>query len=1317
MNESTIPDLSDAATLTPATPPTGIQNPQTIQLVVLDQDEPTDQSDATEKTEIELMYDHFKSKDPDNSVIYDHMMMDEIKMVSTHPPNIRSTIAAMYIKNITSRVRLLEGSATSVKYRMSIQFNEPTQIYSFTTGQPPTKQSIRQATAALKRGPKFMSTRVLESFRSFKCSGYVFDLALSQPYHNEVGNPPFTQSWYITHAVGKPQTLSMAMWHNNRYIFDTPITRPQTPVPPQTPGKSQYTTADPNYLPGRDVIDLGVHIEPRMVVFTDEPAIIRDIHRDHETILHASNHYTNNHSFIMQYMNRHYYNHMFDQRQPPHSLIKHKRIAFTQPKRTVINTDAGRAKFLNDITINGLWDLWAHVTVLGLSNKHTQNIYDLVNMRPKTTVRIDMYAAEERYRQSYYNYLARKMYNKLWRDLDKKQRETTHTKYMWEIDIDKQIRSNTCEHISLFNTLIKSVGIYRDKSWPYKSWERLKSIVPMKHPNSINTCNLCGMKALCAHHYQMIDIDDPKALRAAMMKFVSERSLSARSYYCHICGDMLVRNIESVVEIDNGQYTGQNITFDPTVHRIWSGVAGIVHTYIQVSKAMNINVIIKSINTIIKPFIMNEEAQLMKVRTNTSQTIDMALHVYISVYAFAAIIKFISHYPNDIRFNIPTFLKRATHGRPQTQAEGGASRAQPLEQQAQPPRHGVVDTKRLQQLFKIALSLILISKRSALAKTTGITDESLKSLLMSAYRRVVKTQVRRVVVSAPSYSIELDRDSVFKYLTRGRAVPPNKTDIIRYAVNWTDRVVNADGNAHGLEPKLYAEYIKWSRDDMAKYTEQSGKPVEYIKMKDNNDKTAKIRDEYETMLFSPKMEKYEAIDTYFVPINVSSMRKPIHPYYRYCSDGKPHQFDTFMYIDGRGKLIAIAKSELKSWISTPTKNKEWVTFQYVDRRCSVCDVSISDITETVINDKSNKVAKSITSAVDRLLDIDNFYMYYESRCPIGGNHKFNSSGACINNPNSTTYTTSTRPSSVEAKTKTCGMSRQSITGKDSAVYDQWMAEFKQEKSNSMLSWSRYHAVGRSQFNSSSIWSSKQDKWNGEASNWKPSNVQANIAALVRIANVKPEQITTLGMSGAWEYKCILNKSVNPVNNATISIIADAIIRLRDYIHTAVISATRIKNGKDMKLFGQLRDLFGKYTDILKVPAIDTSFYSSRIYHLSFAPIETKSGGLLMHTQLIGVLAHILTTYITQTPPNQQQTSTEFVKYMVSTFIGNEMKQSKPDRFKRSVVVGRLRSRQDGDDEEYEVVDIHDVDTGDDPFSMDDMGFDAGEVFDDGATDV
>lgn len=1207
----------------------------TKQIVVLDDD---GEHEPETKTELELYYERLSYSHPHVpkyvwSCMHDMDVNPKWSMVSSNIPTIT-------IRNIMDYVVLILRNRKSTAYSIPMQFNQAMPAIDSKTG---VKMQVAPHTKV-------------------NITGYVFDVRRSNSIQTALG--------YYHKTISKRENMLRGTGH----------TDPRT-------GKLTYLPLLLRQTKKHKVLfTKGTATQSMYATMRIVKNIMRFYHRGHRTIIKEL---TARYAPIHQRMN---------QTATPGQRARyvHKFAALDQHKLD----HSSKIAFMYSVVNAGLWDVYSNIRVLGVDHNTTrQSISD----HSMIEHRIPSSRSHE-HKRAHMLHWADRLFNKQLDELTPSEMNVVNMNYKQQMAKWKASFNNTCGHLGLLTKVMRRVDSIGTSRFPTGEWKRLVEICPMKDKHNVNTCTSCGYAVLCPHHYSMFNSSGSQSsMRNALIQYVDESVSNHLSYFCRICGELLIKNVESTTSFNRKDYSGTP-TFDPTEQKVYINVKSTVMNHVRVSKNANVNSIIQTITKMVTPHINTEESRLTRIKTQSQDTVSMMLYVFISVFTYAALIKMMSHNPDIMSFNIPAYLRKskrksggglvvANNGSGGNGSDVGdtprnqqSRRVVKHEQKRQIQKPTIkVGVKQLQGMFKVAISLILISKKTTMNKTTRMSDMDIKNLLITAYRRLTVVRTKHIVLHMPK-KVEYIMDLVFyKYM---RKMSPHKDIRALLGVKTPQDAINMK-NPFGNITITKPPWLKHKLTDMEKYAWESYESTmmwlksNYMlpmkdQLHDDRKRAATYRELEERLFMKYHVARRMPVAMYVVDKQYYKYRKP-HIHMVHCRSGLRHVFDTFVYspAGGAGQLVEIKKKEFGSWIKNPKLNNKYVNMKMVDKRCSSCGELGSHVIKSTHGKDSDKLEREIQKVVHRNMNIVSFYNYYQSRCPMAVRHEWNGD--------------------VCGK---CKLSRDNITKRSSAHYDKYIKRFESRDKTDHVA----EFVARLGGLSSGV-----KQWVGVVNTVAPSVAldvsPANIIALANICEIDRRLIINLGMSADVFYKKLKAGKVNPVTTSTKGQFASGIKRMRQYITASQTHYRRLLNRGNVKIVGEMKQVANEFREANKLPKMR---YPSATYAKSYDVVSKT-----MHADMVSAWCSMLVDLVRRVGKIDNQAMIQFVKYTVGVVFESERAMSKPNKFTRSAVRRGNNAVTERNTEGVKIVTLDDtIGKQADPFSLDDVDVDEADIWHD-----
>lgn len=479
------------------------------------------------------------------------------------------------------------------------------------------------------------------------------------------------------------------------------------------------------------------------------------------------------------------------------------------------------------------------------------------------------------------------------------------------------------------------------------------------------TCKVCKFDIICPHYIEIIESRGRPMieLKARLLKYIDDAQ-SKDQYYCKICGEILTQEVfhESMILRD----VMENIT-DELKTMMWGEISSLLQL-LKFNAIINMNNLIKKIIESISPFIIDIEKQILKSKTSGAEEIKSKKRLYVVIYAFAYIIHLVlSNYYNkklDMSFRDYAIKK---------------------------PNKAIVD------LLGFAIKNIIFS-RNIIIKTSQMTPDIIKEKLIQAYK--LQSRDASTIETGDAYDIKntLSIDPTYAYAAKiykimGKKVKPD--DIL--GANWKDfdviyknvriepakiivkgakdmvqniqkNIVDSFNAFFGyIKDKVYRAPVYKSftvkKEELYRYSEV------YQKYKDE---CGEIKAREAEII---RRQQYYNQQPYGVLTNENptTFKRRVLPLGRiYDEDGRRHDWSIFI-TSGQKTSELTLKDIIKA-------RENGSSIEITDLKCGVCKVLRSQ--EGIFDD--GKIKESL-----RYKNIlNNFFRFYENRCPEGGMHDF-----------------------------------------------------------------------------------------------------------------------------------------------------------------------------------------------------------------------------------------------------------------------------------------------------------------------------------------
>jgi hypothetical protein len=514
--------------------------------------------------------------------------------------------------------------------------------------------------------------------------------------------------------------------------------------------------------------------------------------------------------------------------------------------------------------------------------------------------------------------------------LKNEEKKQIEMEYNRKITYLEAVLNNKCKHVQLY----KKYRAARDINSEKKFFNELKEF--FKPTKNMTVCNVCGFEFICPHVIKLTELTlsrkSTNEIKAQLTPFIDTAYVKDQ-FYCKICGEIISNNeaFDETMELNN------DIMDEELKNFIWGEVTG-MSKYLKGSTDINtINKIIE----VIYPYIADIERQIIKSKTNTSDEIKAKKRLYINIYTSAYIVHLvistINKSPQFVFSNNPIKNKRTA----------------------------------LVDCITYAISIVMTRCAVIMRLISGATPELIKRKVIEAYKSLQNNKVD--IKEKPKDDIMdiLVLDPVYNYiysmyvqneLFENRKITTTVLEKSKESIFGNP--FNNFSNRHWKNFKFivnsYKTFIAGVVNRLCTiplYNVSGSITPEHEKQ---ISALIDLQNVENKMIKSSRQEKMQPFviigkkSAQFVNPNASLGRI-------YDINGNPHIWNIYV-----------------------TKDKEFKLSEYngviIDKKCSVCNQLLStcgEIDEKIIIDNLNKKNK-----------INNFYLFYENRCPEGDLHQF-----------------------------------------------------------------------------------------------------------------------------------------------------------------------------------------------------------------------------------------------------------------------------------------------------------------------------------------
>lgn len=332
---------------------------------------------------------------------------------------------------------------------------------------------------------------------------------------------------------------------------------------------------------------------------------------------------------------------------------------------------------LFDVASGGLWDIYSYAKTQGLNkisillNKKKEELkrkQSIRNARIYNTRKMSDHYMKLR--------IALDLFGKLNLDeLNIKEHKIIDLTMKKNREIMAYSLSNKCKHITLLRQLMIPKH-FRERE--KVAFEELKKIMVIEdksnqpYVDGLMQCSICNLNVLCPHHYDMFEslsknneIHD--IITHIVKKYSDATSLIENAYFCKICGEKLVQQIdEGNIEFVNNERINTLREIDNISSIVWREVRNIVMGQLMFNTLMDKKALVSTITDNIHSFIYSEVEKMKNIKTLGQDQIHNITNLYSAIYGYAQVIKLLSHHPEDLRFK---YKIKGSHERPKCPQE------------------------------------------------------------------------------------------------------------------------------------------------------------------------------------------------------------------------------------------------------------------------------------------------------------------------------------------------------------------------------------------------------------------------------------------------------------------------------------------------------------------------------------------------------------------------------------------------------------------------------------------------------------------------
>lgn len=560
----------------------------------------------------------------------------------------------------------------------------------------------------------------------------------------------------------------------------------------------------------------------------------------------------------------------------------------------------------------------------------------------KPVIKIDPNEYADKLELAWKNNISWREFEMPYSNLEKKSQENVNVLYGVAVNVASATRNNKCVHLSLFSKVLHT----RDPV----AWKQLKEIAKLRDENkfeSIIYCDLCGLYALCPHHYFVYDREyENDALRNSdIVKIFSSTEHSINNQkFCRLCGESIEVSSsisEEWATIVNVRDRGEAKTeLEKSIQ--FALYQTFKSNFVIKGSDIDINSISSLMSAKILPYIQEYDIKLNKSKIISNIDAKFSVRLVVNIYAFAIVIHFVHISNGTVQLTGYTEKKNEKNN------------------------------VRLQSLFNNVFKTLTKQNEMSITRLKAFTREKIKELLLKAYRQISSVSiVVKEDISQDVNSMDFDflNDYCYKFIHLGRNIINLRKNGKQLPIDDISSILgikNTDDMKFGIDIYANAKLPKIPQGDnyfWKLYEIVGNRIISHTMIMDaeNSDDITKefkmlmgIRDPATKML--PQSKYFDYIENSLPSVSLNVV---------YGVDGHIHKWNKFVFENKKGEQMTFDKKNL----STIGESN------FVNFICSICGDKKGETKNNNIRVVLNTVSK-----------IKFFYDYYKNRCPMPQTH-------------------------------------------------------------------------------------------------------------------------------------------------------------------------------------------------------------------------------------------------------------------------------------------------------------------------------------------
>lgn len=593
---------------------------------------------------------------------------------------------------------------------------------------------------------------------------------------------------------------------------------------------------------------------------------------------------------------------------------------------------------------------------------------------------------------------------------------------------------------------------------------------------------------VCSHYVTLIDDyvrtkNIQTSIENVVKQWADKTQINGR-YYCSQCGELLMTDLLEDFNINNNKIITGTTDKDPIWLFIISEVTSVVRL-VKFAQHLNLKNFVIGLSQTIEQEIINQQTILMESKTISIEDAKTMTLLYISTYTFA----YLSH----LMINNSNLSWNVRIDKPVEAAKGGEIVIEKI------------GGNKSLKILSIAYNLLIDINHTKITSLKDFNNDMVKPLLIKAYNWSKNAKFNKVEVEKDTTVLE-NHDAFIDTWESVKTIYHLGENFD--GCNYPENLKKDDRYANGVNAWLQYNnleiYKEFAVPTSAKIAEFNNKFKNHL----NEERLGNVS----KILYLNKNPVPS-----FQELDISQIR---------CPSGEKHNFSLkseYFIVDNKQLKLADIISMIKDY-------KKYSKLKITNELCARCKMAADAKPD-------KKAAEKIHASISR----QNFYKYYEYRCPKGEMHEY--------------------------KDETC-----TKCSYKKAYNDEQPLEYykKYDFIKPQIKVIEYDKITVKK-------SEKYDKWN---------HTLTSILAVSKLTKESYNAWINLGLTENVYFAAINQGKVNPQNSQTEEIAKGRILKLTNYTQLVRQVYIMLRNSTKITLSGDLKELVNKSIDVKEDILVD-----------------------------------------------------------------------------------------------------------------------------------